>query len=121
MPKQAGFRRSFITPTLAAAAIVGIGAIALSSTPASAYDGEYGRYCYYHRYDPACWRYWHRDYDEDYYEHHHHHHDHDYDHEHHDHDHDHEHHDHDHDHHDHDHDHHHDHDHSDRGNGQKQI
>ena len=72
MPKQAGFCRSLITPSLAAAAVVGFGAIAFCSTPASAYHGDYERYCYYHRYDPACWRYWHRDYDEDY-EHHHHH------------------------------------------------
>ena len=90
----------------AAVIIACIGATTLSSHPASAYDGDYERYCYYHRYDPACWRYWHPygggygHYDE----HHHHHHDYDrdHDHDHHEHDHDHD-HDHDNDHHDHDH------------------
>jgi|GEM_PF-3500198 hypothetical protein len=108
------FRETIVAS--ATATIVGLAAMGIFSSPASAYHGDYERYCYYHRYDPACWRYWHRDYDEDhYYEHHHHHYDRDYDH-HHDHDHDHEHHDHDHEHHDHDHEHHdqdheHDHDH----------
>ena len=95
----------------AAAVVVALGAMALSSTPASAYHGDYERYCYYHRYDPACWRYWHpygrEDYDH-YPEYHHHHHDHD---NHNDHDHD-NHNDHNHDnnndHHDHDHGHGHD-------------
>ena len=79
MPKEAGplpIRETIVA--IAAAAVVALGALALSSSPASAYDGDYERYCYYHRYDPACWRYWHPygDYD-DYYEHHHHHHDYD--------------------------------------------
>jgi hypothetical protein len=56
------FRETIVA--IATAAVVGLGAMALSSSPASAYDGDYERYCYYHRYDPACWRYWHRDYDE---------------------------------------------------------
>jgi hypothetical protein len=96
------FRETIVAS--ATAAVVCLGAMAFSSTPASAYDGDYERYCYYHRYDPHCWRYWHRDYDEDHYywRHHHHDYDHDYDHDHHHHDHD---HDHDHEHHDHDHDH----------------
>jgi hypothetical protein len=46
------------------AAVVGFRAMALYSTPARTHDGDYERYCYFHRYDPACWRYWHRDYDE---------------------------------------------------------
>jgi len=93
------FRETIVA--IAATALVGLGAMVLSSTAASAYEGDYGRYCHYHRYDPHCWRYWHRDYDEDhYYEHHHHHHDYDHHYDHHDHD-----HDHDHEHHDHDHDH----------------
>jgi hypothetical protein len=91
------FRGTIIA--FAAAAVVALGAVALSSSSALAYRGDYERYCYYHRYDPACWRYWHahEHYDEDYWRHRHH----DYDHDH----------DHDHDHHhehggDHDHDHH---------------
>ena len=76
--------------SFAAAAMVGLGAVALSSAPASAYDEGY---CYHHPYDPACLAvhvhpYWWHDHDH----YHDHHHDHDHDH---------------HDHHDHDHDHHH--------------
>src|SRR5512143_3880321 len=87
------------TIALAATALLGLSA-ALAPTSASAYDDDYGYYCYYHRYDPYCWRYWHHDEDEDYdddYQHHHHHGDHD------------RHGDHDHHHGDHDHDHDHDH------------
>ena len=107
MRKKAGsfpIRETIIAS--AAAVVVALGAMALSPTPASAYHGDYERYCYYHRYDPACWRYWHP-YDH-YPEYHHHHHDHD---NHNDHDHD-NHNDHKHDnnndHHDHDHGHGHD-------------
>ena len=45
------FRGTIIA--FAAAAFVGLGAVALSSSSALAYRGDYERYCYYHRYDPA--------------------------------------------------------------------
>jgi hypothetical protein len=81
-----------------AAAMTCLGAVALSSTPASAY---YPGYCYDHPYAPACLAghvapyVYHHEHYEHYHDHYHHGHDHDHDH----------HHDHDHDHHDHNHHH----------------
>ena len=68
----------------AAAAMAFLGAVALSSAPASAYDGGY---CYDHPYDPACLAvhvhpYLHHDDYNDHYHHYHHDHHHDHDHDH---------------------------------------
>jgi len=49
------FRETIVAS--ATATIVGLAAMGIFSSPASAYHGDYERYCYYHRYDPACWRY----------------------------------------------------------------
>ena len=43
------FRETIVAS--ATATIVGLAAMGIFSSPASAYHGDYERYCYYHRYD----------------------------------------------------------------------
>ena len=83
---------SKIIMPFAVATMACLGAVALSSAPASAYDG--GGYCYYHPHDPVCLagvvapylhhhgEYYDHDHYHDHDHDHHHHHDHDHDHDH---------------------------------------